>query len=632
MSLKTNFLLNNINISEPINYQELSLELNFDNDESSESVSVTEWDFGVGIQDDSDGSYAANKHISNGLSGGVGVGEGMPFELDLEYNGAVDNLFSGYIDLWDATIDCNLVTATATEKGGLDWLRGAANGVTFEYLYEEHKGSGRITDSDFVSVPYVINSIPNGKEAFLLTLTAFTITTTIISEINKMKDLIIESGFPTETSAVIKFAFQVIYVSTLIVSVVNLIIQAVKMLIQPIKYHKGMYLRDLAQRGAEYFGLEFKSTILESTSFYKAVILPQKNTQDIDAKDGVTGFFKPEDAQYGYFSGTYGGFLQMLKTMFNAKLMMSNGVIRLERKDYTTSTPKYILPNVEKGSYTLNKSDFVSNLFIEFQTDLNDKNTIQQYEGTTAQIQTTYKNAINKDMVLLSGFERKSIPLALGKRKVELNVPEKIIKAFSIVLDPLIGGLITLANGFIITVNVIIKAISKVLKLLKKIGIKIGFDPEPIKTIKYTPIKELIDNRINMLMMENDFINTPKIILVDEKSTPRNTKLNGSNESVLNSVYLYNNYYKINSFDTAENSGNANQYKIYESEVPFCYEDYVKVKSDNKLIDGEKEGEIISLRWNVDAQTAEIKYKINELYSNNFKTKIIDSRTGNPLV
>ena len=176
------------------------------------------------------------------------------------------------------------------------------------------------------------------------------------------------------------------------------------------------------------------------------------------------------------------------------------------------------------------------------------------------------------------------------------------------------------------TVNAIIKAIKKLLKALKKVGIKIDFNPDPIKEINYTPIGELIDNRIGMLMLENDFINTPKILLIEEKGDPINTKVKSTNQSTLNSVYLYNNFHFIDSFDS-KIYDKTNQYRIFEVEnVPFCYDDYIKVKNNNKLRDGEKEGLIDSLSWNIFNQTANIKYIINEIYTNNLYTKIITSK------
>jgi hypothetical protein len=217
-------------------------------------------------------------------------------------------------------------------------------------------------------------------------------------------------------------------------------------------------------------------------------------------------------------------------------------------------------------------------------------------------------------MVLTKGFERRSFSYALGKVKTDLTAPEKVIKTLAKVIDPLIGGMISLVNGIIETINKIIKAIKKLINAINKLPkVNIKFDPKPIKAITYKPIGAAIENRLGMLMIENDFISTSKILLIDEAS-------------VLNSVYLYNNFHFIDSFDS-KIYDKTNQYKVYEVEnVPFCYDDYIKVKNNNKLRDGEKEGLIDSLSWNIFNQTANIKYRINEIYTNNLYTKIITSK------
>jgi hypothetical protein len=319
--------------------------------------------------------------------------------------------------------------------------------------------------------------------------------------------------------------------------------------------------------------------------------------------------------------------------MFNAKVLLSNGVLTFERRDFNTSSPVYELPTIEKNGYRTNADEFLSNIYLEFATDLNDKNTIQQYDGTATQITVLPKKIVNKRMVLTKGFERRSFPFALAKRKEELTVPEKVIKALAKVIDPVVGGLIKIVNGIIKVLNKIIKTIKKLIKAINTLpGIKIKFDPDPIKPIKYTPLGDLIDNRIGMLMIENDFISTPKMLLIDEKNDPLNTKLSSNNQSVVNSLYLYNNYHYIDSFDSAVYS-DTNQYKIYEIEnVPFCYEDFLKVKNNNRLLDSGDEGEIDSLSWNIWEQTANIKFRINEKYTDNLYTKIINAKKSNPYV
>jgi hypothetical protein len=628
--MKTNFYLNNTQINEPNNWAELSIELNFDKDNPSAQVGINEWDFGVGGYDaNKDGASLSNTHIENGLTNGVGIFEGVPFRIELEKSGVIYDLFDGYIDLTQSLIDCELVNGQAIERGGIDWLNQVADSVSFEYLYEE---TNLLNDSDFVAIPYVINSIPKAGEAFILALTAFVTVQTIKQEIQALLEMTVETSNPISAiSGVLKISLRVIYIITLIVTVVKLILDAVKLIIQPVKYHKGMFIKDLLRIGAEHFGLEFKSSIFESAPFNKAVILPTQYTLP-DTDDGLLGFLRADDADAGYYNGTYGELLRSLKVAFNAKIILQDGVLSFERRDYNLSTPTYELPQIERDGYRVNIDDFKSNIYIEFATDLNDKNTIQQYNGTATQIQTLPKTIINKDMVLAKGFDRRSIPYALGKRKTDFTVPEKIIRALAKVIDPVVGTLIKLVNAIIRVINAIVEAIKKLLNLLRKIGIKIDFDPDPIKEIQYTPLGELIDDRIGMLMLENDFISAPKMLLIDEKSNARKTKLTSDNETTVNAGYLWNNFHLIDSFDFSI-FANTNQYKIYEiSNVPFCFEDYEKVRNNNKIIDGEKEGIIDSLTWNIYNQTADIKFRINEIYTKNLETKVITSKKSNPFV
>ena len=108
---------------------------------------------------------------------------------------------------------------------------------------------------------------------------------------------------------------------------------------------------------------------------------------------------------------------------------------------------------------------------------------------------------------------------------------------------------------------------------------------------------------------------------------------------------LWNNFHLINSFIEDDNrtvttvlgipfvsQGVAleqvnNQKKVYSvSNIPFCIEDYNLVKDNSQIFDsdGVTKGEIVSLKWNVFSQTADITFKVKEKYTNNLKlTKIL---------
>jgi hypothetical protein len=128
-----------------------------------------------------------------------------------------------------------------------------------------------------------------------------------------------------------------------------------------------------------------------------------------------------------------------------------------------------------------------------------------------------------------------------------------------------------------------------------------------------------------MLLLENDWVDVPKSLIIDVKSNASKTDISNDNETFNNSLYLYNNYHFIESFIPSDEKPNANQYKIYEDrEIPFCIDDYELVKSSNFIKDDEgRTGEVISLSWNPESETATISYKINEIYARNLEeTKI----------
>ena len=116
-----------------------------------------------------------------------------------------------------------------------------------------------------------------------------------------------------------------------------------------------------------------------------------------------------------------------------------------------------------------------------------------------------------------------------------------------------------------------------------------------------------------VLLMEADYYNWKDEAFV---------KLDTRNAQVINAVNFYDNFYDIDNFTGI----NPNQYKIWEVEVPFCIDDYNKIKSNKFVFDSEgKNAEIISAKWNIYRQTAVINYRVREKYTDNLKRDIIIS-------
>ena len=166
--IKPVFYLNGIRITEPINYQSLELEVNFDLDDPSYRgrVSTNRWELGLGdLNDNNDGTKNALAHITGGLTGGVGVFEGIPFKIELEDEpNGTQTIFDGYLDLSTADITCSRISANAIESGGIDWFNDIVDSFDFEYLYNLNDGeAGKISRADFVTIRYILIDIPDYK-------------------------------------------------------------------------------------------------------------------------------------------------------------------------------------------------------------------------------------------------------------------------------------------------------------------------------------------------------------------------------------------------------------------------------------------------------------------------------------
>jgi hypothetical protein len=138
-------------------------------------------------------------------------------------------------------------------------------------------------------------------------------------------------------------------------------------------------------------------------------------------------------------------------------------------------------------------------------------------------------------------------------------------------------------------------------------------------------LKNLIENRLGMLKMESDYVQVPKAILLDVASNSRNTKVNTSNDSILNAKYLWDNYNYFISF-VPKGSFKGNQYKLRElSQCKFSFSDYEQIRSNNLVTDAYgNECEILTLKYNPLLETVTGTYRERFNYLKNIKETIIE--------
>jgi hypothetical protein len=386
--------------------------------------------------------------------------------------------------------------------------------------------------------------------------------------------------------------------------------------------------------------------------------------------------------QNGYYNGTFGDVIRALKVKYNAKVIIEksttggNPIIRFEREDYIGDiSALYNMPPIDNNNrFRLNGDEFKSNYLIEYQLDSANKVGYVEYDGTVYQstITTLNSNTNGIDLNLMRGLDTRSIPFARAGRKNELTkieeLTEPLVDTISKITEIIQGFVNTIlwqtwatAYGMIVDINNIISAVNGLPLLglnIPQINDSFIGTLDTIPFLDFSGLNEFSGSRIGVMEVENDFLNVPHnltldavlgevttvdsfelfapgalvpyaTILLNESVTGDNfgNRLVANHSEVMSAKTLWENYHYINSFVPNTNGDvtdlsdlKHNQWKLYElNDVPFCYEDYLKVKSNNNIIFVDKIGRVESLEWDVYNQKANISFRINELWTNNLK-------------
>ena len=204
-------------------------------------------------------------------------------------------------------------------------------------------------------------------------------------------------------------------------------------------------------------------------------------------------------------------------------------------------------------------------------------------------------------MVLMSGLRNVNSEFARGIAKDSYTEPEQFV------------------------LN-ILKPIDKLIAALSNVAAKVKIK------INKSNLSNLIEKRLGMLLLANDYLAIPKLMSLDISPNAEGNKLKSVNAARVNMGDIYDRYYAIDSFSTTDDNLNANQYKKYEApSFNLCFNDFKSLLKSNVIFDqNDNIGELINLVLNVESEQArDVKFKINEAYTNNLRDrKIVSNGIG----
>jgi hypothetical protein len=391
----------------------------------------------------------------------VGLFEGIPYKVELSGNVSIDY----YIDLTNGVkirqheIEVNLLRRKAIET-----FKTNADGTSFELMLSK----GVIFDTK--KVPYFIIKDNQLETAITLAISTYIMTKELIQAtvevVTAITDLInasapipgLSPAGPTvsyNVSAIIIASLKVIarlaYFAAILIAVINLAGQLFSLLFPPKRNLLGCSFYELLEKSCNFLGYTFASDLLTNDPYWNLCPVPLvRGNQSIfeEAFNSFTGSFNKGVPSSSDTTPTVGTFIDACLTMFNGQLIVRNGEVRLERRDWLANqSTNVILPALSLQSerddeYYYNTEDIWKRYYIHYAVDFSDVHTCEgdMYKIHDSEYSTEPNFTItNSDLVTIKGLNEVTIPFALAARKDKLNWIELLAKGFFTLVDSVTG-------------------------------------------------------------------------------------------------------------------------------------------------------------------------------------------------
>ena len=584
---KIRHYINGQDFGEPRNWQDLEIVIDWLNKNEAVNINITDLEFVL----------KANKHLQtrvlNGLTGGVGIFEGEPYQIKIGDPSSPVYAFDGYLDFTEeaTVIGGEEFKCSLKKRKGSDWLNDVADGFSFAFL----KDKGIITNGDYIKVPYVINYIPDTMQLITLGMSLFMMTKELIENIQNLADAIADItdasvpvigvgvGFGAVVVTawdignfilvVIKLIARIVYIIAIIIAIKKLIKLIFEELLPAKRYHLGMKFKTMFERSCQYLGLTFQTNIDE----LEWVHIPRKDKKGSKNGSGGSGFQSNDGAIY-----TFGDLIRVMKSKFNADFRIVNGVFHFERKDSFQIPSTYQLPPYLNDQVRLldrvkfNTDEMVANYNINWSYDTQDQNTLDDQTGRVFQAITTPNVVTDQSLVNIKNLAEIAIPFSVGKCKTKLTRIEEAAKSLGQFVDNLTG---IFGGG--------------------------------------TNFASQIQNRIGSLLLSSHFLTIGKVVVMN------GAKLVSDQRSIVSAEALWNNYHFINSF--AEVNGVHNQYWRYsEIPVPMTVNEFSEILANNYITDADGNQVMIEkIIYKPQHATAVIDIRVKRKYTNNLKIEYV---------
>lgn len=574
------FKLGDLQMDAPREWAEITILSTFD-DASQANITTDKFTF---VKDE---AQVIRQYILDGLTGGAGIFEGLPFEISSTNNAGTLDVFKGFLDLtndFEDIISNGEVKARIRKSNGLNSLDDRLGALTYGYLENREV----FTDEDYLEIEYLVEKKFNAFEiltsAIILYLMIKELAEAIRELVKAIANVIAITASGTTggiggTIYAIAIAILILaYVAILTLAINDLAIQMIETFFPPKRKAKVLKLGTALSKVAEFLGFGFETGIEDlDTVFY----LPSNPRQDdID----LLGFISvthgppvgiPHVKDFGYSVIEMFG---LCEDLFAAKIAIVDGVIHFRNIDdpFWIQTSTYVMPSILIPTTRYNTAENIANRLFTFDTDIMDDWTIDNYTGTTYEVITDAILVNNPDAKYLLGLDSIRWPVVLGNRKDKLNALEEFLKGVASAMDDIVGFFGGSSN------------------LVGK-----------------------INSRVGLLRISTNNWTKPKLLKLTDGTLTAEHRANWS------AKYLYETYHIGKSFVSNNFFGQKIDFK--EVEIPFGFNDFIQVIDNSYFttFDGRK-GKIERLKWNIAKDKAIVDFWVRQPYTKNLKETFIE--------
>jgi hypothetical protein len=567
------FTLQAGNIIAPKNWQDIKLKMTF-NDNNQPQIEADEITF-------------VNEQVAviqNQLDT-AGIYSGLDFNIGL-VNSTQQLYLGGYLDLttlrWDSPVQCK---AKFLQSDSLQLLDDKFRGCSFAYL----QSLGKITPSDYIDVPVIIQKKFDGTEVAVSSFILFMITKTIL-EINakdapesvlKLSKIAI-SGINTPAE-VLEFVGRLIYIiayyALMAIAIINLLKSLRENFIPRLTKYRGIRLKTALERACTHFGYVLDCDIED---IYNIVYLPAKNNPKVKPNANDEGIPNPQD--FGY---NVAELFQLVFDLTDSKFTIKGKTlyIRNQYSEFWKGTSSNILPShIATEAFSYNANDLFANTLLHFQYDSSEEHTLPSINkhaddysrGTNFEAIVDFDNGGDQLGKMNKGLKEISIPMALGMRRTRLSATEEVLK------------------NLLSSVDILIKLLGG-----------------------GTPLTDAINLSKGALLISQNSFNVAKLVYLDKTGF-----IPPYHRDYLSATAMWRNYYVNTSFVY---NGKENQRLMFKDvKIPMDFErfmaykdsPYFQLEADSSPFSGNT-GKILNLSWNIASDSAVADFYIEKQYIGN---------------